>query len=179
MARASRPAAVTDSRLRRWLRAHRQALQQCSQQLRANRTGTLVTLLVIGVTLALPAALYVLVGNPAVVGDAWRGLVQLTLYLDDDLSNEQGEALATRPPRRQAIIQSGWKFIRNEEGSRELYHLTEDPTEEHNLIDSQVERANALEAQLETWHQQTPRNQASANDLSEEDLRMLEAQGYL
>lgn len=96
MARASRPAAVTDSRLRRWLRAHRQALQQCSQQLRANRTGTLVTLLVIGVTLALPAALYVLVGNAAVVGDAWRGSVQLTLYLDDDLSDDQGEALATR-----------------------------------------------------------------------------------
>lgn len=89
------------------------------------------------------------------------------------------EALATRPPRRQAIIQDGWKFIRNEEGSRELYHLSEDPAEEQNLIESQVERAEALEVLLEKWHQETPRNQASANDLSEEDLRMLEAQGYL
>lgn len=96
MARTPRSAATTDSGPRRWLRAHRQALQQCIQHLRANRTGTLVTLLVIGVTLALPAALYVLVGNAAVVGDAWRGSVQLTLYLDDDLSADQGEALAAR-----------------------------------------------------------------------------------
>ena len=89
------------------------------------------------------------------------------------------EALATRPPRRQGIIQEGWKFIRNEDGSRELYHIAEDPAEENNLSGAHPEREAALETQLDAWHAQTPRNQSSAESLSEEDLRMLEAQGYL
>ena len=88
-------------------------------------------------------------------------------------------ALANRPPRRQGIIESGWKFIRNEDGSRELYHIAEDPGEEANLIGAHPERAKALEQALEAWHQTTPRNQSSADNLSEEDLKMLEAQGYL
>lgn len=89
------------------------------------------------------------------------------------------EALATRPPRRQGIIVSGWKFIRNEDGSRELYDLARDPGESLNLIAERPERAENLEALLETWRQQTPRNQSSAEGLSKDDLRMLEAQGYL
>jgi len=89
------------------------------------------------------------------------------------------DALATRPARRQGIIAAGWKFIRNEDGSRELYFLPDDPGEVSNVLDAHPDRAAALEAELEQWHTQTPRNQSSAKDLSEEDLRMLEAQGYL
>lgn len=88
-------------------------------------------------------------------------------------------ALATRPPRRQGIIVEGWKFIRNEDGSRELYHLVDDPGEERNRLEEDPDRATMLESLLELWHGLTPRNQSTANDLSEEDLRMLEAQGYL
>lgn len=89
------------------------------------------------------------------------------------------EALSTRPPRRQGIIQDGWKFIRNEDGTRELYHIAEDPTEENNVTGQHPDREKNLEAQLDTWHEETPRNQSSAKSLSNEDLRMLEAQGYL
>ncbi|MCF6286151.1 MAG: sulfatase-like hydrolase/transferase [Candidatus Hydrogenedentes bacterium] len=89
------------------------------------------------------------------------------------------EALATRPPRRQGIIQDGWKLIQNESGDRELYHITEDPAEEHNLVTKHPEKAAALAVLLEDWHQRTPRNQSTAQDLSEDDLQMLEANGYL
>ncbi|MBX3176320.1 MAG: sulfatase [Candidatus Hydrogenedentes bacterium] len=89
------------------------------------------------------------------------------------------EALATRPPDRQAIVIDGWKLIRNEGGARELYNLRDDPEEEHNRVEDDPERAADLEATLETWHRETPRNQSTAEDLSDEDLRMLEAQGYL
>jgi arylsulfatase A-like enzyme len=89
------------------------------------------------------------------------------------------EALATRPPHRQAIVLDGWKLIRNGDGSRELYLLASDPGETRNLLDKHPERAAEMEALLETWHQQTPRNQSTAKDLSETDLKMLEAQGYL
>lgn len=89
------------------------------------------------------------------------------------------EALATRPPQRQGIIQGTWKLIRNEGGSLELYDIGADPTEEHNRAEDLPETRDALEAQLEAWHQQTPRNQSTAKDLSEADLQMLEATGYL
>jgi choline-sulfatase len=89
------------------------------------------------------------------------------------------ETLATRPPRRQAIIDAGWKLIRNDEGSVELYNLSEDPAEENNVVRKFPEKRAALEARLEAWHKDTPRNQSTAKDLSEADLEMLEANGYL
>lgn len=89
------------------------------------------------------------------------------------------EALATRPPRRQGIILDGWKYIRNEDGSHELYAIAEDPAEETNLADQHPEKVKALETMVESWHQQTPRNQSTAKGLSEADLQMLEANGYL
>lgn len=89
------------------------------------------------------------------------------------------DTLATRPPQRQAIIQEGWKLIANEDGSIELYNLTEDPTEVHDLASEQPERRDALHQQLKTWHEETPRNQSTAKDLSEDDLQVLKATGYL
>jgi arylsulfatase A-like enzyme len=89
------------------------------------------------------------------------------------------DALANRPPRRQAIIQDGWKLIISDGDALELYNLTTDPTEEHNVANEHPEKRDALHQQLKTWHEQTPRNQATAEDLSEQDLQMLEANGYL
>ncbi|HRD51384.1 MAG TPA: hypothetical protein PKY96_01920 [Flavobacteriales bacterium] len=89
------------------------------------------------------------------------------------------EALATRSPRRQAILADGWKLIANENGELELYHLAEDPGETKNLAADQPERRDALHTRLKAWHEQTPRNQSTAEDLSEQDLQMLEANGYL
>lgn len=89
------------------------------------------------------------------------------------------ENLATRPPRRQAVIADGWKLIASENGEIELYHLADDPNETKNLAEAHPDRRDALHQQLKTWHEQTPRNQSTAEDLSEQDLQMLEANGYL
>lgn len=89
------------------------------------------------------------------------------------------DTLATRPPQRQAIIQEGWKLIANEDGSLELFNLSEDPGEQENLAEKEPLKRDALHLQLKAWHQQTPRNQATAKDLSEADLQRLEANGYL
>jgi len=89
------------------------------------------------------------------------------------------EALANRPPRRQAIIQEGWKLIVSEGEDLELYNLSIDPNEEHNIATENPEKRDALHQQIKTWHEQTPRNQSTAEDLSEQDLQMLEANGYL
>lgn len=95
MSRVRKAPPRSDGALRRWLRAHRQALRQCGQQLRTHHVGSLITIAVIGVTLALPTALYVLVGNASVVSDAWRGTVQLSLYLKTSTPETTGETLAT------------------------------------------------------------------------------------
>jgi len=89
------------------------------------------------------------------------------------------EALAARLPQQQGIIVENWKLIRNEDGDRELFDLAADPGEEHDVADDHPRRVGTLDALLDTWHGETPRNQATAQDLSEEDLRMLEAAGYL
>ncbi|MBL7646810.1 MAG: sulfatase [Candidatus Hydrogenedentes bacterium] len=89
------------------------------------------------------------------------------------------ETLATRPPQRQSIILSGWKLIANGDGQIELYNLAEDPGEERNLAADFPEKRDALLQQLNAWHEQTPRNQSTAKDLSEADLQRLEANGYL
>ncbi len=89
------------------------------------------------------------------------------------------EALATRSPQRQSIIQAGWKLIASEGGSVELYNLLEDPAEAHNLADQFPEKRDELLRQIQAWHEQTPRNQSTAKDLSEADLQRLEANGYL
>lgn len=89
------------------------------------------------------------------------------------------DALANRAPRRQAVIQEGWKLIVSEGEDLELYNLSTDPNEEHNVANENPEKRDALHQQIKTWHEQTPRNQSTAKDLSEADLQMLEANGYL
>jgi len=89
------------------------------------------------------------------------------------------DTLANRPPQRQSIIQEGWKLIVNDEKSIELYNLADDPAEERNIAGDFPEMRDALHQQLKAWHEQTPRNQSTAKDLSEADLQRLEANGYL
>ena len=83
-------------RLRRWLRGHAQAVAQTLTHFRAAPLGTLLTAAVLGLTLALPAALHVLVRNAGEVSSAWQGSVQLSLYLKDEISAADGVALARK-----------------------------------------------------------------------------------
>lgn len=83
-------------RLRRWLRGHAQAVAQTLTHFRAAPLGNLLTAAVLGLTLALPAALHVLVRNAGEVSSAWQGSVQLSLYLKDEISAADGVALARK-----------------------------------------------------------------------------------
>ncbi|MAY25376.1 MAG: cell division protein FtsX [Polycyclovorans sp.] len=80
--------------VRRWLRGHRQAIAQTLRHVRAAPLGTLLTAAVVGLTLALPAALHVLVRNAGEVSSAWQGAVQVSFYLEDAVSAAEGAALA-------------------------------------------------------------------------------------
>lgn len=62
-------------------------------------------------------------------------------------------------------IRSGdWKLIKfHEDGSRELYHLGEDPQEVANRIDSDPDKAAELEQRLDDWLKETNAAQAEIN----------------
>ena len=56
--------------------------------------ATALSALVIGIALALPAALNVLASNVADVGHSWQASLQISLFLKDSASPERGNALA-------------------------------------------------------------------------------------
>lgn len=79
----------------------------------------------------------------------------------------------------QTIIQERWKLIRNNDDSLELYNLAQDPGEEKNIASKHPEKVTSLTAQLDEWHQSTPRNKPVAKELTDEDMETLKALGYL
>ncbi len=83
-----------------------------------------------------------------------------------------------REPQHQAVVQQGWKLIIGEDGDQ-LYHLPDDPGEEHNRVEAEPDRVQALRGKLDAWTQRIPRGGAAAAELSEEDIHALEAAGYL
>jgi cell division transport system permease protein len=63
-------------------------------KLRKGPIAAALTALVIGIALALPAALYVLTRNLATVGYSWQESLQISLFLKDSVPDERGAALA-------------------------------------------------------------------------------------
>lgn len=71
-----------------------------------NPLGTLLTACVIGITLALPAGLHVLLGNVAAVSSSWESTLQVSLFLNDNTPRERGEALAAEVGRLPTVTKS-------------------------------------------------------------------------
>ncbi len=84
------------TRLRSWLLDHLRALVASLGHLARNPLSALMTAAVIGIALALPAALYILIDNLGRVSHGWDGESRISVYLRPDLSDESGERLATR-----------------------------------------------------------------------------------
>lgn len=68
-----------------------------------NPVGTLLTALVIGVALALPAGMHVLTRNLGTISTSWQESLQLSLFLKDSVSAERGEALAREIRNRAGV----------------------------------------------------------------------------
>lgn len=86
--------------------------------------------------------------------------------------------LAELPPVRQGAILDGWKLILNDR-EVELFCLARDPGELKNAAPAMPEWAAELRGVVEAWDAQTPRGDAEAATLKPEDVRALEAAGYL
>lgn len=78
----------------RYFRLHRQNLSGAIGRLLRHPLGSLLTVLVIAVALALPAGLRVLVNNVGALSGTWEGAADFTVYLADAVSEESARALA-------------------------------------------------------------------------------------
>ncbi|MBI1731726.1 MAG: cell division protein FtsX [Gammaproteobacteria bacterium] len=78
-----------------WLSQHIQALLYSAGQMCRNPLGSLLTTAVIGISLALPAAFYLVLANSERVASAWGGAARVTLFLKMDVTPERAQALAT------------------------------------------------------------------------------------
>lgn len=87
-------------------------------KLKQNPGGTLLTALVIGVTLALPASLHMLVSNVSQLSYSWEGAMQTSLYLKDGVTQERGTALSRELAERDAVART--HYISREEALEEF-----------------------------------------------------------
>lgn len=79
-----------------WLLRHLQvALASLGRLVRAP-LSTLMTILVIGIALALPSALYLILNNVRDLSGSWDGAASISLFMQQDISEEVATRLATR-----------------------------------------------------------------------------------
>lgn len=104
-----RKSAVISSRRRlrldTWLLRHLQvALASLGRLVRAP-LSSLMTSAVIGIALALPSGLHLLLDNTQTLSGSWEGAATISIYLKQESSREQVESLAARLRRQQGIAE--------------------------------------------------------------------------
>ncbi|HSW15562.1 MAG TPA: permease-like cell division protein FtsX [Solimonas sp.] len=83
-----------------------------------NPIAALLTALVVGVALALPAGMYVLTSNINAVSYSWQESLQLSLFLKDSVSAERGAALARDLRNRAGVAKT--QYISREQSLEEF-----------------------------------------------------------
>ena len=76
-----------------WIGRHAQTALASLGKLAESPLATVLTVLVIGVTLALPGALQVLVKNALTVSGGWQGATDFSMYLQPDIDRAAADQL--------------------------------------------------------------------------------------
>ncbi len=105
-------------RLAGWAASHARCLLESLGRLHRRWVASLLTVLVIGIALALPAGLYVLVKNLDTLASNWHQSVRISLYLKQDVSADTGQHLADDLAGESGI--SATQFISASEGLRQF-----------------------------------------------------------
>ncbi|WP_353250127.1 permease-like cell division protein FtsX [Salinisphaera sp. T31B1] len=108
---ADKPRAVS---AQNWLGSHARCLIESLGRLHRRWLASLLTALVIGIALALPTGLYVLVDNLQSLSDGWQRAAQASLYLADGTSTADGRALADRIAAQDDVEST--RFVSADEG---------------------------------------------------------------
>ena len=89
--------------LRQWIFQHWQACAASFNKMSQTPLATLMTLMVIGIALALPCGLFVLLQNVQQVSNGWQDGAQISLYLKKSSSEAQNRQLSGQLSLRQDI----------------------------------------------------------------------------
>ncbi|HET7174383.1 MAG TPA: permease-like cell division protein FtsX [Gammaproteobacteria bacterium] len=89
-------AAARGGRLGAWLKDHLRVSVTSLGRLYRNAGTSLMTAAVIGISLSLPAAMQVLIGNVQTLSGSWQGAARISLYLKTSVSDTDARALADK-----------------------------------------------------------------------------------
>lgn len=101
--RKSKAIAPQHSRLHSWLSQHVDCLVASGLQLLRTPLASLMTIAVLGIALALPASLYLLLENVQQVSRDWNSTAQISLFLKPKISDEAVKNLADSLYQRREI----------------------------------------------------------------------------
>jgi len=91
-----------------WLIRHVQVLFYSMGQLSRRPLGTLMTASVIGIALALPSGLYVLLENFRALSRGWDGTAEISLFLGSDVDDASAEQLARAIQEMPQVARTRW-----------------------------------------------------------------------
>lgn len=108
--------------MKNYVLRHLQVLFATLGQLARTPVATLMTVAVIGITLALPAGLYVLLDNARQASGGWDRGAQVSLFLKSSVQDAQAQALLARLRRLPAVAEA--QFISREAALDEFKRLS-------------------------------------------------------
>jgi cell division transport system permease protein len=108
--------------LERWAQHHARVLFDSVGRMWRNPIGTLLTAAVIGITLALPTGLHVLMTNLAAVSYSWEGTLQASVFLKDSVSESDGRALASEIGARPGVRET--RYVSRQQSLEEFRSLS-------------------------------------------------------
>ena len=96
------------SLLQAWLESHRSSLVDSLRRLAQQPIGSFFTCLVMAIALSLPMGLSLLLDNVERLGGSWQRAAQISLYLQIDASEAQGEALREQVAQLPEVAEAQW-----------------------------------------------------------------------
>lgn len=89
-----------------WLLRHAQVSLSSLGRLSRNPVGTLMTAAVIGIALALPGTLHLLVDNARALSGTWQGTASISLFVNQGIGDAQLDAVRREVARRDDVAEA-------------------------------------------------------------------------
>lgn len=104
--------------MKSWLTQHRAALASALTRLTAAPLNTLLSLLVIGIALTLPAAGHLLLDNLRVLTGKATGAQQISLFMTQSATRKEAQEIEGR--LKTVLPAASWRFVPREEALKQL-----------------------------------------------------------
>lgn len=96
------------SQLNAWLESHRASLVDSLRRLAKQPIGSFFTCLVMAVALSLPMGLALLLDNVERLGGSWQRAAQISLFLQLEATDAQGQALREQIAKMDDVAEAEW-----------------------------------------------------------------------